>query len=45
MNEADQMVTKVNYTLDTLIDKYESLQERLDEMQSKWWHSRERFSL
>ena len=36
MNEGDQAVTKANYTLDTLIDRYENLQEKLDELQSKF---------
>ena len=32
MNEGDQTVKKINYTLDTLIDKYEDLHERLDKL-------------
>ena len=32
-NQGDQAVSKVNYTLDTLIDKYETLQEKHDSVQ------------
>ena len=32
MNEGDQAVNKIDYTLDTLIDKYEDLHERLDKL-------------
>ena len=34
-NAGDQLVQKISYTLDTLIDKYEQLQDRMEEQQSK----------
>jgi hypothetical protein len=35
MSEGDQAVKKINFTLDSLIDKYENLHERLDQLISK----------
>ena len=38
MNEGDQLVAKLNYTLDTLIDKYENISEKLDDLQGMSLH-------
>ena len=38
MNEGDQLVAKLNYTLDTLIDKYENISEKLDDLQGTSLH-------
>ena len=31
MSKGEEMVSKVNYTLDNMIDKYEQLQNKLEE--------------
>ena len=31
MSKGEEMVSKVNYTLDSMIDKYEQLQNKLEE--------------
>ena len=35
MNEGDQLVTKINFTLDLLIDNYENLQDKMEELNGK----------
>ena len=32
MNEGDQLVTKINFTRDLLIDNYENLQDKMEEL-------------
>ena len=34
MGKGDEMVSKVNYTLDSMIDKYEQLQNKLEKMEA-----------
>ena len=36
MNEADEVVAKICYTLENLIEKYDQLQQTLDDLQSQW---------
>jgi len=36
MNEGDQTVAKITYTLDTLMDKYEDLQRNLEIISGEW---------
>ena len=33
MSKGEEMVSKVNYTLDNMIDKYEQLQNKLEEVE------------
>ncbi len=35
MSESEEMIQKVSYTLDSMIDKYEQLQEQADSMQAE----------
>ena len=35
MSESEEMIQKVSYTLDSMIDKYEQLQEQADGMQAE----------
>ena len=32
MNEGDQLVAKINFTLDLLIDNFEELQSKMDDL-------------
>ena len=35
MSKGEEMVSKVNYTLDSMIDKYEQLQNQLEKMETE----------
>jgi hypothetical protein len=35
MNEGDQTLAKITFTLDSLMDKYEELQQKLQEVSGK----------
>ena len=37
MNEGDQLVTKINFTLDLLIDNYENLQDKMEELNGNFY--------